>query len=402
MDTNIILQPHIQDFIIKNENADVRLLALKGHLFPNLPLSLVIQQIAGRQKAKNKLPFLYHHHNIIYPPLLSLEQCSSEQTAQFKANLLEGKTLVDLTGGLGVDTYFFSKYFGKVDYIEQNADLAAVAKHNLNELGVRNIQFHAMHAEEFLKNLKTKIDCIYLDPARRNEANRKLVLLEDCEPNLLQLLPILLEKAHQVLVKTSPMLDIDLAMKSLGQNLQKVIVLAVDNECKEVLYLLGSKSATSDIETINIDKENRQQLFSFTKESESTASISYALPQQYLYEPNAAILKAGGFKSIASVFQINKLHLHSHLYTSTHLVPHFVGRSFVITAISKLDKKELKKYLPDNKANIAVRNFPISVEEIRKQTGIKEGGDIYLFATKDIKEKKIVLICHKIQIFDDK
>ncbi len=395
MDIELLLQPHIQEFILKNENAEVHQLALRGNLYPNIPLVPVIQQIAGRQKAKTKLPTFYRTAHILYPALLSLEQCSSEQSAIFKANLLKGKHLVDLTGGFGIDAYFLSQSFAKVDYVEQNEVLAKIAQHNFKILKADNLQVHICQAETFLRNLSEKVDCIYLDPARRDSAKRKVFLLEDCEPNLLKILPILLEKAQCVLVKTSPMLDIELAVRSLQGIVQKIIVLAVENECKEVLYFLGEANEKLRIETVNLTK-NRSEYFSFEKEKEASLSNNYSLPQRYLYEPNVAILKAGGFKSIASYFKINKLHISSHLYTSNHLVENFTGRVFEIQAVCQLDKEELAAYLPDNKANIAVRNFPMSVEQIRKKIGIKEGGEVYLFATTDYSDRKIVIICKKI------
>lgn len=395
MDIDILLQPHIQEFIRKNENADVRQLALKGNLYPYIPLALVIQQIAGRQKAKTKLPSFYQTAHIVYPALLSLEQCSSEQTALFKANLLKGKHLVDLTGGFGIDTYFLSKSFEKVDYVEQNEILANIVQHNFNILKADNVRVHISQAETFLQNLSTKVDYIYLDPARRDNANRKVFLLEDCEPNLPKLLEVLLDKAQGILVKTSPMLDIDLAVKSLQGKVQKIIVLAVENECKEVLYFLGKSNEKLCVETVNLTK-NESQYFSFEKEVENSLSNRYSFPKSYLYEPNVAVLKAGGFKSIAQHFQLSKLHTNSHLYTSDVLVKHFAGRTFEVKAVCQLDKKELLAYLPDNKANIAVRNFPMTVEQIRKKTGIKEGGEVYLFATTDYQDKKIVVVCKKI------
>jgi 16S rRNA G966 N2-methylase RsmD len=395
VDIELLLQPHIQAFILENENAEVHQLALRGNLYPNIPLVPVIQQIAGRQKAKTKLPTFYRTANILYPSLLSLEQCSSEQSAIFKANLLKGKHLVDLTGGFGIDAYFLSQSFAKVDYVEQNEVLAKIAQHNFKILKADNLQVYTSQAETFLQNMPEKVDCIYLDPARRDSAKRKVFLLEDCEPNLLKILPILLEKAQCVLVKTSPMLDVELAVKSLQGKVQKIIVLALENECKEVLYFLGKANEKLYIEAVNLTK-NGNESFSFEKEKEASLSNNYSLPQRYLYEPNVAVLKAGGFKSIASHFKINKLHISSHLYTSNHLVENFTGRTFEIQAICQLDKKELAAYLPDNKANIAIRNFPMSVEQIRKKIGIKEGGEVYLFATTDYRNKKIMIICKKI------
>ncbi len=419
------MQSSVQDFILKNENADPHQLALKAHLYPELPISLIINQIGARQKAKTKLPSFYLQKDIIYPVALSLEQCSSEQTASYKANLLKGNLLIDLTGGFGVDAYFLSKNFEKVIYVEKNAELAAIAKHNFQVLKADNVEVINADAIDFLTKFEGMADYIYLDPARRDTANRKMVRLEDCEPNILEIMPLLKEKAYKIVLKTSPMLDIDLAIKelktvrtlptlttlptversenfvnSLVQNFAnssiKIIVLSVENECKEVIYWIEKgRGEANPVQTINFSK-NKIQQFDFEILTEQNAVIDYSLPQAYLYEPNASVLKAGAFKSVALHYKLAKLHVNSHLYTSNGLVADFAGRIFKIHTISKLDKKELQKYLPENKANIAVRNFPLSVAEIRKKTGINEGGETYLFATIDAENKKVVLICTRI------
>ncbi|TAH19008.1 MAG: hypothetical protein EAZ08_10150 [Cytophagales bacterium] len=404
MDIKTLLQPAHQAFILANEDADVRDLALKAHLHANLPMPLLISQIAARKKAKTKLPTFYDHKNIIYPVQLSLEQCSSEQTATFKANFTRGDTLLDLTGGFGIDTYFFSKNFQKVIYIERNQELADIAKHNFGVLGATNIEVVCGEATDFLTTFSGKADCVYLDPARRDTANKKVVLLQDCEPNILEIMPLIFRKlekktahklAGKIILKTSPMLDIDLATKELAY-VNKIMVLAVENECKEVIYFMEEQQGgEQQIETVNLLKNNIQK-FSFERNIEQNSTPNYALPQKYLYEPNVAILKAGGFKSISSHYQIAKLHTNSHLYTSEHLINNFVGRIFEIQAIISLNKKELQKYIPENKANISVRNFPLSVEEIRKKIGMKEGGNTFVFATTDYENKKVILICKKI------
>lgn len=394
MDITPFLKPHIQDFILANENADLRELALKAHLYPDLPIPLIINHLSARKKAKVKLPTFYAQKSIIYPTQISLEQCSSEQTATFKSSFLTGGTLIDLTGGFGIDTYFFSKKFKNVIYIERNEALAAIAKHNFEVLAAENIEVVGSEAADFLKGFTGKADCIYLDPARRDTANRKVVLLQDCEPNILEILPSLFYIAKQVVLKTSPMLDIDLAVRELAC-VHKILILAVENECKEVIYFLSPKKVDMiRIETVNLDKSIVQK-FDFERLTDENVSINYALPQKYLYEPNAAILKAGGFRSVAHQYHLAKLHPSSHLYTSENLVENFAGRTFEVQATIKLDKKILQKYLPENKANIAVRNFPISVDEIRKKIGIKEGGNIFLFATTDCENKKVVLVCKK-------
>lgn len=398
------LTPAVRQFILKNEEADLHQLALKVHLFPDLSMPLIISQITARQKAKVKLPSFYTCENIIYPTMLSLEQCSSEKSATYKANLLKGNLLIDLTGGFGVDTYFLSKHFRKVIYVEKNTALTKIAKHNFQVLKADNVEVINSDSVHFLTDFEGRADCIYLDPARRDIANRKVVKLDDCEPNVLEIMPLLAEKVKQIVLKTSPMLDIDLAVGELNKTVSKevnikILVLAVENECKEVVYLIQNESKQVgnflSYQTINFSK-NQVQQFDFDRFTEHNADINYTLPQAYLYEPNVAILKAGGFKSVALRYNLTKLHANSHLYTSTNLVTNFAGRVFRIQAITKLDKKGLKQYLPESKANIAVRNFPLSVAEIRKKMNIKEGGDIYLFATTDCESKKIVLVCTKI------
>lgn len=403
MDLTQILQPDIQAFISTNENTDVRELALKAHLYPDLPIPLIISQLTARKKAKVKLPSFYTQKNIIYPPQLSLEQCSSEQAAVFKANLLAGEILIDMTGGFGIDAYFFSKNFKKVIYIEQNKALAAIAKHNFEVLKAENIEVICGDGVAFLESFTEKADYIYLDPARRDSVNHKVVLLQDCEPNILAIMPLLFGKLKEktsnkesgkIVLKTSPMLDIDLAVKELT-HVGKVMVLAIENECKEVIYFLSaSQENLLRIETVNITK-NKVHFFDFERLTDENTVVNYALPQKYLYEPNAAILKAGGFKSVANYYHLAKLHINSHLYTSENLVENFAGRTFEIQAIKKLDKKELQKYIPENKANITARNFPLSVEEIRRKIGIKDGGNVFLFATTDYENKKIILVCKK-------
>jgi len=403
LDLTQILQPDIQAFISTNENTDVRELALKAHLYPDLPIPLIISQLTARKKAKVKLPSFYTQKNIIYPPQLSLEQCSSEQAAVFKANLLAGEILIDMTGGFGIDAYFFSKNFKKVIYIEQNEALAAIAKHNFEVLKAENIEVICGDGVAFLESFTEKADYIYLDPARRDSVNHKVVLLQDCEPNILAIMPLLFGKLKEktsnkesgkIVLKTSPMLDIDLAVKELT-HVGKVMVLAIENECKEVIYFLSaSQENLLRIETVNITK-NKVHFFDFERLTDENTVVNYALPQKYLYEPNAAILKAGGFKSVANYYHLAKLHINSHLYTSENLVANFAGRTFEIQAIKKLDKKELQKYIPENKANITARNFPLSVEEIRRKIGIKDGGNVFLFATTDYENKKIILVCKK-------
>jgi protein-L-isoaspartate O-methyltransferase len=382
-------------YITDNALTDPARLMLQAGRHPDLPVAALVQQIQARQKARYKLPTWYQHPQIRYPANLSVEQSSSEKTAAYKAGLVRGHTLVDLTGGFGIDSFFFARHFQTVCYVERQAELEALAQYNAQVLGAGNIQFYHAQAREFLDAFPGPADVIYLDPARRDQANKKVHLLADCEPDILTLLPLLLRNSQQVLLKTSPMLDIHLAVQQLG-SVQQVHVVAVENECKEVLYLLGAAApAHPPVKAINLSGEGQQQAFTFDQPGEDQAQVVYGEPQAFLYEPNAAILKAGGFKSLAQQFGLTKLHRNSHLYTSEAVVPEFPGRIFRRLATCRYQKKELLAHLPDKKANITVRNFPDSVAQIRAKTGLKEGGYRYLLATTDVNQKPIVLVCEK-------
>jgi len=382
-------------YLTEHENAAPSHLMLQAGRYPHLPVSQLVQHIGARQKIKNKLPTWYQHPQVRYLVALSVEQSSSEKTAAFKAGLVAGNLLLDVTGGFGIDTFFFAAKFNTVIYVERQSELVAIAANNARVLGKNNILFEQGEVASFLESFTGLADWIYLDPARRDQANRKLHSLNDCEPDVVELLPALLAKGKNILIKTSPMLDITQAIGQL-QKVQKVYVVAVENECKEVLYHIGAlENPNLIIETINLLPENRKEAFTFNYANEENTPVNYALPQTYIYEPNAAILKAGGFKSLADQYQINKLHRNSHLYTSENLVAAFPGRTFKLKTISRYQKKELTAHLPERKANITVRNFPDSVAEIRKKTGTKEGGDIYLFATTDLNSKPVILICEK-------
>ncbi len=388
--------PSIRDFAIAHRNADVRQLLLQKNHPPGFPIKEAALQIQARQKAEAKLPAWFANQNICYPSLLSLEQCSSATTANFKANLLQGDTIVDLTGGMGVDAAAFSARFREVIYLERNADLQEITAHNLAQLGVANVQCINADSVQWLRQYTGKADWVYLDPARRGTTGGKVVGLQECEPEVLALKKILFRKARNILLKASPMLDIDLAVSQL-ENVRRVYVVAVENEVKELLFHLDeSATGPPEIVSVNLPKPPHPvQEFSFDREHESAADVRFSVPQQFLYEPNAAVLKAGAFRSVAAAFGVEKLHPNSHLYTSGALIPGFPGRSFIVLATLKLDKKQLEPWLPEGKANIAVRNFPMTVAQIRQQTGLKDGGDKYLFATTDLQKRRIVLVCEK-------
>ena len=367
--------------------ADLLFLAKK---YPDWDMASIAQQVEGKQKAKGKIPTWFCTNNILYPVRLSMEQCSSEETAKYKAEITQGKRFIDLTGGFGVDTYFISKSFKESVHCEINKELQYIAQHNFKTLGSSIKSIH-QNGLKYLQTVRGKFNLIYIDPARRNENNKKVVKLSQYTPNILKYIDLLFEKGGNILVKTAPFLDIKQVLKELPY-VKEIHIVSLKNECKEVLYLLDQKyKGEVQLHCINITQSKYS--FSYSQENE-TAPISD--PLDYLYEANASILKAGAFNSIANDFKLRKLHPNSHLYTSHSLVEDFPGRTFKLDAVCKYNKKELLKYLSEKKANITRRNFPVSITEIRKKTGIKEGGEHYLFATTLKDNQPKILLCSKI------
>ena len=386
------MHPDIQEFIIQNTGADLTKLALQKNPFPEADWILILNQIEARSKAKDKLPTWFSAANIIYPSKISVEQTSSEKTAAYKADLISGETLVDLTGGFGVDDYYFSKKFKAVTHCEINEDLSEIVKHNFNHLEIKNCIFYAGDSIHLLEKSNQKYDWIYIDPSRRNDAKGKVFMLKDCLPNVPELLDFYFEKADSILIKTAPLLDISAGLSEL-KNVKNIHVIALENEVKELLFEIHKNySSEIKLKTANILKETTET-FEFVL-GEISFPI-YDFPQKYLYEPNSAIMKSGGFDEVSAVFQINKLHKHSHLYSSENLID-FPGRRFEIQKVIPYNKNEMKNELANQQANITTRNFPETVENIRKKWKIKNGGNLYCFFTTDVKDNKIVLICSKI------
>ncbi|UYZ62853.1 class I SAM-dependent methyltransferase [Hymenobacter weizhouensis] len=386
-----------RQYVAEHLHDDPAQLALQARRYPGLPVPDLVRQIQARQKARTKLPAWADNPDLVFPPALSVEQASSARTAEFKAMLVQGQRLADLTGGFGVDTAHFAARVPEVHYVERNAALAEVVGFNLQQLGIDNVQLHTQDAVQFLRSTPGTFDWLYLDPARRDTAARKIFRLQDCEPDVLRLLPLLLHKGRSVLLKTSPMLDIEQAVQEL-RHVRRLWVVAADNECKEVLYELGQEAAVDpERYCVNLLRDGSQQEFRLNRAREARAVPRYAEPQQYLYEPNVAVLKAGGFRSIGTAFELLKLHQHSHLYTSDTLRPEFPGRIFRIRAVEKYDGIALRAHLgPEARAHVTTRNFPDTVAEFRHRTGIREGGELYLFATTNLEGKLIVLVCEKI------
>ncbi|WP_316930871.1 class I SAM-dependent methyltransferase [Muricauda sp. MAR_2010_75] len=366
---------------------------LKKPLFAGISQKELAEQLEAKKKCKDKLPSWFNTPNIYYPNKLNIEQTSSEETAQYKASLVDGKTLLDLTGGLGVDSYFFSKKIDTVLHCEINEELSEIAQHNFAVLGQKNIVCISEEGIDFLKQTDKNFDWVFVDPSRRNEKIGKVFLFKDCLPNLPEHLPFLFKKTENILVKASPLLDIKQGVEELNF-VKEIHVVAINNEVKELLFVLKQDYQDKvTIKTIN-KTQNQEMVFSFNLDDEKDAEVDFQEPQNYLYEPNAAILKSGGFKSAGNTFGLKKLHLHSHLYTSDALVD-FPGRRFSISRALPYSKNPLKEFA-HKKANITTRNFPISVAEIRKKHKIKDGGDSYLFFTRTLNDALTVLECKKL------
>ncbi|WP_339695141.1 RsmD family RNA methyltransferase [uncultured Roseivirga sp.] len=388
-----LLTPAVQKFIRDHENDDPATLMLRAKQHADIPLKEAVEQIQSRKKAKTKLPTWYSATDLIYPPPLSLEQSSSAITAEYKASLFSGEKFVDLTGGMGIDFSFLSKSFKKGFYVERQDNLVEIARHNMNSLGLTSAEFYNAEAKDFLYQTSEKFDLIFLDPARRGNHDQKVFRIEDCEPNVLSLLPLMKSKGKSILMKTSPLLDIKGAIKDLGV-VTEAHVVAVNNEVKELLFIIDDKANENPIIKA-IDLTNTEVGFEFNYEEEQGINLAHGGIESYLYEPNVSILKAGAFKSIASQFGLIKLHVNSHLYTSKTPANNFPGRSFKVISEISFNKKELRKAIPNMKANITVRNYPMTVDQIRKKTGLTDGGNHYIFATTDQTGKKAVL-CEKV------
>ena len=454
-----------KDFIKKHLKDDVNKLALSK--FPEgIDKQFVIRQIQARQVLSKKLPSWAENDELIFPKKLSLEQCSSELTAKYKASLStkmhetisadscelveekrfsvdscglveekefsvdscelveekrfsvdscelvdKERVLVDLTGGMGVDTAFLSDDFDKTFYVEMQEELCEIAKHNFKVLN-KNIEVVNDNAEHFL-TICDEVDCIYLDPARRDEYGRKMVSLHDCSPDVVELHDLLLEKAKRVLIKVSPMLDIEMVKKEL-KDISSIHVVAVRNECKEVLIsqrtTVNGQQSVGASQHLSITATDLREGWNFTFFEEEELNAQWTLADgvgKYLYEPGVACMKAGCFKLLSQRYALDKLHRNSHLYTSDELISDFPGRIFEVLEVFPFDKKtkkEITSLLSQEptaksqqlKASVAIRNFPLSADELRKNLGLQDGSDFYLFGTTMKGEKKVVVLTKKV------
>ena len=395
------------EFIREYRERDIRQLALQANRFPDVDMPYALDQIQGWQIARRKLPKWAACDGVIFPPHLSMEQCSSEPTAQYKLNLAmewaervgHASRMTDLTGGFGVDFSFTSCAFAAATYVERNEQLCHIVEHNLPLLGLNNATVVCADAVEYLSTVEPQT-MLFLDPARRDEHGAKTVMLADCTPDVVQLLPKLLEKSRFTMLKLSPMLDWHKAVDDLQGAVREVHIVSVGGECKELLLVLSTvveselKVYCADLSTAS----DTSSLFVYTPGSSAPVANSKLKTQnsKFVHEPNASIMKAGCFDELAAAYGVSPVSRNSHLFLSDEPVEGFPGRSFVVERVTTMNKGELRKALVGiEKANIATRNFPLTVAELRKCLKIKDGGDVYIFATTTAEGEHLLLISRK-------
>ncbi len=385
------LSKELVSFINQHLDSDLQRLALQKNPFPLYEWKWVLNQIQAKKKAQKKLPTWFGNNDAVFPSALSVEQTSSEPLAQYKASLINGNSLIDLTGGFGVDDLYFARSFKKVVHCELQKELSDIVSHNLKVFDIDNIETVNGDSIAYLEQTAGPFDWIYVDPARRDESKSKVFLLKDCTPNVVDLLPLLFKKSTNVLLKVAPLLDVSAVLQEIN-HVKKIYAVALQNEVKELLIILEKDfNGIPDVVACNILNNGEICSDGFSLEDDESALLSF--PLTYLYEPYSSYLKLGQYNSIANRFNVRKLHKHSHLYTSEKLVD-FPGRKFKIEQIIPYHKKELK-FLEQSKCNVTTRNFPLKVEDLRKKHKLKDGGDTYLFFTTDMNNEKIVIITKK-------
>ena len=393
MDKKRLLEDEIRSFIKEHEGDDLRQLMLQKDKYAHLPLRDIIEEIIARRKAEKKIPAWYKTAGILYPPGVSIEQSSSEITAQYKASLFSGNSALDLTGGFGVDSYYLAKKFDKFCYVEKNKGLAQIAQHNFTCLRQHNIEVNALSAEGFLSRNKQKYDLVYIDPDRR-PGEKRVTGFKESKPEILSLLPELQQLSANILVKASPMMDISLGINEL-RHVKMVIVLAVDNEVKELLFWLGRQKTEVKIRCVNLGREG-EDVLDYIATKEELGFCNYAQLSKYLYEPNASIMKAGIHTLLCKKFGINKLHPNTHLYTTEKLLKDFPGRKFHVIGEESYNKRKVSVLLNSSKANTSVRNFPDTPEQVKKKLGLKDGGQQYVFGFRNLNNDLRIAICEKL------
>ncbi len=380
----------VQEWIKKNYKKDIPSLILKGSPFNKIPVQELADQLQSRKKSEKKLPTWFSTNNIIYPKSLSIEQTSSEQTAKYKASLIGGNSLLDLTMGFGVDTFYFSKSVNQLIAIERQLHLAEKVSHNFKIFGVNNVSIENTSSEEYLANTKQTFDWIYLDPARRDENKNKVFKLSDCEPNVIELKNDLFKRSNNVMVKTSPMLDITQGIIEL-EDVTEVHVVCLNNEVKELLWILSKKYQSKAPIFKIVELKEGNNFISEYKPSNDSIDLTFSEPLEYIYQPHVGFLKAGLSDFTATENSLNKIEVNTHLYTSKSFIKNYKGRIFKVKHIALFNKKEVKKQYSHKQYTVVSKNFPLQSEELKKTFKIKEGKDDCLLFFRGQKNKKYVV-----------
>lgn len=386
-----LLNPEVQEFIESHLTTDLNKLIFKASPFKAISMSEIVAQIAAKKTAVKKLPSYAITSGIIYPPKKNLEQASSEDTALYKASLISGSRAADLTGGFGIDSYFIGKQVTQLAYFELNQDLSELAAHNFEQLGLSNIEVFNKDGLKGIAN--TNYDWIYLDPDRRS-TGKKAFILQDCAPDVTQIENYLLKHSKQILIKTSPVLDLHQTLKDL-QNVSQVHAVASGGELKELLFILNKQDKAVPPTLFAVDIQPRKT-FSLEAKYGEESEPELSMPKQYLYIPNAALMKLQLFGSLCSKFGVTKLADHSHFFTSASLLE-FPGRAFKINQVEAFTKKNMQDYQGGNYLVIS-RNFPLSVAELRKRWKLKDKGHSYLIFTTLMTGEKVVFNCELVTI----
>lgn len=386
-------------FIEVNKNKPLAEIALRLSGNEELNRDFILQQINGLQKIGSKIPS-WKNADLLFPAKISLEQCSSEATAKFKGTIAQGERLIDGTGGFGIDTFFLSENFKSADHFELNDALSKIVAYNFSVLGRTNVRFHNANSIDYLQENEEKVDWIFLDPARRDEAKKKVFLIEDCTPDVKANLDLLLSRAENILVKLSPIMDIKAVANQL-RNVQQFWIIAVKNEVKELLFHIGQKEIPQEeikLSCVDLQSETLENTIYFAGNlSEMSLSASIGKPAVYLYEPGRAVLKSGLQDKSALTFSLDKLEQNSNFYTSETLQSDYPGRIFRIENQIKAKPKVIKKYLSDGKANVIARNYPMKASQIYEKFKIVPGGDKYLIATTLAGGEKVVFVCERLK-----
>jgi len=373
-----------QRFIIENEHIDVNTLVLKGKELFGLSPNVLAQQISSRRKIRKKLPSFYNTQGIVYPPVLNLEQTSSEKTALFKSGLFTGNKMIDLTGGFGIDCWAFSQSFEEVVHCEQNEVLSDIASQALKKLGKTNIVLEKGTSDQILNRVEG-LDLIYVDPGRRHDSKGKVFRLEDCAPNVLDHIDLYLRKSDRILLKLSPMIDVNYVLETLP-SIKHIWSISVKNETKEILVLID-QSSSEEIKFTAVDLGEKESVFEVDRSQTETC---FSGVKKYIFEPYSSLMKLEGFRSLSSQLNISKLGAHAHLFTSDDIIE-FPGKKFEVIKTEKFNKGQLKKQLKDQNFSIVTKAFPLKAEEIRKQFKVKESVSDYLFFyTNNAKEKMVI------------